>query len=278
VTSKRGISRCPRGRRMADGNGAVARAVGLSPSTLRAWESAGLSTPQRDAWRRRWYTAAETDRLHEIRLLRDKQRLSLRDIHHHLVERDGNGAEERSPSHTEHRIAQRLKSMRNQLGLTVRQVAERTGLSSSYVSSVENGYTRSVAGLWKLSQAYRANILSFHRTIAGATAAAGSRGAGGTDRYGRSRGRRRAAHAARRGYRAPSLRADAGRQQRRLVPAGGDEFCYVLAGTLGIWLDEEFFRLEVGDCLSFPSTDEHRFVNLASGVTTFLGGNMPSTF
>jgi transcriptional regulator with XRE-family HTH domain len=165
----------------------VARAVGLSPSTLCAWESAGLSTPQRDAWRRRWYTAAETDRLHEIRLLRDKQRLSLRDIHHHLVERDGNGAEERSPSHTEHRIAQRLKSMRNQLGLTVRQVAERTGLSSSYVSSVENGYTRSVAGLWKLSQAYRANILSFHRTIAGATAAAGSRRAGGSDRYGRSR-------------------------------------------------------------------------------------------
>jgi mannose-6-phosphate isomerase-like protein (cupin superfamily) len=58
----------------------------------------------------------------------------------------------------------------------------------------------------------------------------------------------------------------------------GDEFWYVLAGTLGVWVGEAFFRLEAGDCLSFASTDEHRFANLASGVTTFLGGNTPSTF
>ena len=58
----------------------------------------------------------------------------------------------------------------------------------------------------------------------------------------------------------------------------GDEFWYVLSGTLGVWLDDEFFRLEAGDCLAFASTDEHRFANLAPGVTTFLGGNTPSTF
>jgi mannose-6-phosphate isomerase-like protein (cupin superfamily) len=45
----------------------------------------------------------------------------------------------------------------------------------------------------------------------------------------------------------------------------GDEFWCVLSGVLGVWVDEEFFRSEAGDCLSFASTDEHRFANLASG-------------
>jgi mannose-6-phosphate isomerase-like protein (cupin superfamily) len=45
----------------------------------------------------------------------------------------------------------------------------------------------------------------------------------------------------------------------------GDEFWYVLSGALGLWLDGEFFRSEAGDCLSFASTDKHRFANFASG-------------
>lgn len=261
------------------GIGAVAKAVGLSPSTLRAWETAGLSAPQRDAWGRRWYSAAETNRLREIRRLRDEQRLSLRDIHHRLVERDGDGAEAVSPNHSGHRIAQRLRTMRNQLGLTVRQVAERTGLSPSYVSSVENGSTRpSVAGLLKLSQAYGANILSF---------------------YGPSPEPRR--RLVRAGQAEVIAMGDPGVGVALLTPhegaielhlfelapgasSGGsyrhegDEFWYVLSGTLGVWVDEEFFRLEPGDCLAFASTDQHRFANLANGVTTFLGGNTPSTF
>jgi mannose-6-phosphate isomerase-like protein (cupin superfamily) len=59
--------------------------------------------------------------------------------------------------------------------------------------------------------------------------------------------------------------AGAGRQQRRLLAARGHRFWYVLSGALGVWLDEEFFRSEAGDCLSFASTDEHRFANVASG-------------
>lgn len=261
------------------GIGAVAKAVGLSPSTLRTWESAGLSTPHRDAWGRRWYTAAETERLREIRRLRDEQRLSLRDIQHRLAARAGNDPAAVSPNHAEQRVAQRLKTMRNQLGLTVRQVAKRTGLSASYVSSVENGYTRpSVAGLLKLSQAYGANILSFYgpspeprrRLVRAGAAEAIAMGDPGvsvallTPHDG----------AIELHYFELEPGASSGGSYRH----DGDEFWYVLAGTLGVWLNEQFFRLEAGDCLAFASTDEHRFANLASGVTTFLGGNSPSTF
>jgi DNA-binding transcriptional MerR regulator/mannose-6-phosphate isomerase-like protein (cupin superfamily) len=261
------------------GIGKVAKTVGLSPSTLRAWEAAGLSTPQRDAWGRRWYSRSETKRLHEIKRFREEEGLSLREINQRLTERDGGHPDAASRNHTEHRVAQRLRSMRSQLGLTVRQVAERTSLSASYVSSVENGSIRpSVSGLLKLSQAYGANILSF---------------------YGPSPEPRR--RLVRAGNAEVIAMGDPGVGVALLTPHegaielhffelapgassggsyqhDGDEFWYVLAGTLGVWVADEFFQLEAGDCLSFASTDEHRFINLAQGVTTFLGGNTPSTF
>jgi DNA-binding transcriptional MerR regulator/mannose-6-phosphate isomerase-like protein (cupin superfamily) len=260
------------------GIGEMAKTVGLSPSTLRAWEAAGLSSPQRDAWGRRCYSRSETERLREIKRLRDETGLSLREINQRLIERDGRPSAA-SPHHGENRVAQRLRGLRNQLGLTVRQVAERTGLSASYVSSVENGYTRpSVSGLLKLSQAYGANILSFYgpspeprrrlvRSGAAEVIAMGDPGVGVallTPHEG--------AIELHLFELAPG--ASSGGSYRH----DGDEFWYVLAGTLGVWLDDEFFRLEAGDCLSFASTDEHRFANLAQGVTTFLGGNTPSTF
>lgn len=259
--------------------GAVAREVGLSPSTLRAWEAAGLCTPQRDAWGRRWYPAAETERLREIRRLRDQDGLSLREIHHRLQERDGTVGEAPSPNHSEQRVAQRLKAMRNQLSLTLRQVAERTGLSASYVSSVENGYTRpSVAGLLKLSQAYGANILSFYgpspeprrrlvRAGAAEVIAMGDPGVGVALLTPHE-----SAIELHLFELAPG--ASSGGSYRH----EGDEVWYVLAGSLGVWLNEQFFRLEAGDSLAFASTDQHRFANLANGVTMFLGGNTPSTF
>ncbi len=261
------------------GIGEMAKTVGLSPSTLRAWEAAGLSTPQRDAWGRRWYSRSETKRLHEIKRFREEEGLSLREINQRLIERHGGHPDAVSPNHTEHRVAQRLRSMRSQLGLTVRQVAERTDLSASYVSSVENGSIRpSVSGLLKLSQVYGANILSFYgpspeprrrlvRTGEAEVIAMGDPGVGVallTPHEG--------AIELHLFELAPG--ASSGGSYRH----DGDEFWYVLSGTLSVWVDDEFFRLEAGDCLSFASTDEHRFANLTQGVTTFLGGNTPSTF
>lgn len=48
--------------------GVAATQVGVSTSTLRKWESRyGLPAPQRGSGGVRWYTAAEVDRLHDIR-------------------------------------------------------------------------------------------------------------------------------------------------------------------------------------------------------------------
>jgi DNA-binding transcriptional MerR regulator/mannose-6-phosphate isomerase-like protein (cupin superfamily) len=264
---------------VALGIGDMARAVGISPSTLRVWEAAGLSTPARDARGRRRYASGETERLREIRRLREELGLSLRDIHRLLRERNDPIANAHTGNQAGHLVAQRLRALRGTLGLTLRQVAERTGLSASYVNSVENGYTRpSVAGLQKLSQAYGANILSFYgpspeprrRLVRSSTAesiAMGDPGVGVALLTPHE-----SAIELHLFELAPG--ANSGGSYRH----DGDEFWYVLAGTLGVWLNNDFFRLEVGDCLSFASTDEHRFANLGPGVTMFLGGNTPSTF
>lgn len=273
------VAAMPKSNGTRMGIGEVAKTVGLSPSTLRAWEAAGLSSPQRDAWGRRWYSRLETKQLHEIKRLREEQGLSLREINQRLIERNGGRPAAVSQNQAEHRIAQRLRSMRNQLGLTLRQVAERTDLSASYVSSVENGYIRpSVSGLLKLSQVYGANILSFYepspeprrRLVKSGEAEVIAMGYPGVG--------------------VALLTPHDGVIELHLFELApgassggsyrheGDEFWYVLAGTLGVWLEDEFFRLEAGDCLAFASTDQHRFANLAAGVTTFLGGNTPSTF
>ncbi len=261
------------------GIGAAAKAVGLSPSTLRAWEAAGLSSPRRDDFGRRWYSRADTERLREIQRLRDERGCSLREIQHEFRDRAPATSTPEPPRSTEMRVAQRLRTLRHQLGLTVRQAAERTGLSASYVSSVENGYTRpSVASLLKLSQAYGANILSFYGPSAEPRRRLVRAGAAEVIAMGDP------------GVGVALLTPHEGAIELHLFELApgassggayrheGDEFWYVLAGTLGVWLDEELFRLEAGDCLSFASTDEHRFVNLAQGVTMFLGGNSPSTF
>jgi DNA-binding transcriptional MerR regulator/mannose-6-phosphate isomerase-like protein (cupin superfamily) len=255
--------------------GEAARQVGVSASTLRAWAAAGISQPERDERGNRRYSRAECDRLHEIKRLRDEEGASLAE----LRRRYQTASTEPGPADRVDRVAAQLRTLRGRLRLSLRQVGERTALSASYISAVEKGYTRpSVASLLKLSHAYGVNILSFYEPSPDP--------------------RRRLV---RRGEAETIAMGDPGAGVALLTPHGsaielhlfelapgahsggfyrheGDEFWYVLRGTLGVWLDGDFFRLEAGDCLSFASTDSHRFANLAEDATIFLGGNTPSTF
>jgi mannose-6-phosphate isomerase-like protein (cupin superfamily) len=60
----------------------------------------------------------------------------------------------------------------------------------------------------------------------------------------------------------------------------GEEFMFVLSGTLGVWLDDprEFYRLDPGDALTCPSTHDHRIQALGSDETHVLWINTPPTF
>ena len=59
----------------------------------------------------------------------------------------------------------------------------------------------------------------------------------------------------------------------------GEEFLYMLEGTLEIWLDDnEHYRLGPGDSLCFPSTRSHRWRNPGKKPARVIWVNTPPTF
>ncbi|MGZ7008235.1 MAG: cupin domain-containing protein, partial [Ilumatobacteraceae bacterium] len=50
----------------------------------------------------------------------------------------------------------------------------------------------------------------------------------------------------------------------------GAEAGLVMSGTLDLWIDDVFVRLEPGDSFAFPSTQQHRCANRGSIPTKVL--------
>jgi transcriptional regulator with XRE-family HTH domain len=260
--------------------GEVASLLGVSASTLRAWEAAGLTFPERDQHGRRRFSATETARLREIKRLLEEEQFSLSALRHSWLVSDGADGARPAAGQADLRIASRLRTLRLRLNLTLRQVAERTGISPSYISQVENGLTRpSVACLQKLTQTYGITVLSLYETLDQRPPRLVRRGSGGTIEMGDPGVGVTLLSPIDAGIELHLFSLSPGAGSGGAYRHEGDEFMYVLEGRLGVWLDEtEYYELEPGDCLSFPSPIEHRWINLAEAVTVFLGGNTPSTF
>jgi DNA-binding transcriptional MerR regulator len=248
--------------------GQVARRIGVSASALRLWERQGLVRPSRSAGRYRLYSDADVARLTRVARMRNDQvnapgiRLLL----------DPSAR----PGST--RNGERLRTMRRARGLSLREAAQAAGLSASFVSAVERGTTgASVSALQRLTRAYDATLL-------GLFAARPAEG--------------RIVRPAERpvlhlgdGVRIEQLARDAEQLEPQLfvlAPGAssdgayshdGEEFLYVLAGALSLWIgDDEPSRLLEGDALAFPSSLPHRWRNDASGETRLLWINTPPTF
>ncbi len=249
--------------------GEVALQVGVSPSTVRAWERKGLVRPSRGDGQHRRYGLDDVARLREIRALLDRgyRPPAVRT----MMAADGDHGEQAGP---------RLRQARLRRGLSLRHAAGLAGVSASYLSLVERGLAEpSVALLQRVAQAYGGTLLEFF-------------GSGGTDggKLVRSDERRR-------------LRGFDRVQMEHLVsfpgavmeieiftvePGGGsggdyahdgEECIYMLEGEIEIWLDEaERYVLEKGDTLYFRSTQRHRWSNPAAVPARLLWTNTPPTF
>ena len=173
-----------------------------------------------------------------------------------------------------------LRAIRKSQGLTLRGAADRSGLSASFISSLERGVSgASIAALRRLLDAYGRTV---GELLAGDAPASG--------RLVRPGGRR--VLDAGRGIRIEDLFAGPTSLESQLfvlAPGAssdgyyrhiGEEFMFVLAGSLGVWLDDphEFYRLEAGDALTFPSTVDHRIAALGKIETRVLWINTPPTF
>src|SRR5579863_7313611 len=237
--------------------GDVARKVGVSPSVIRAWESLGLTRPQRTQSKYRLYTAEDLKLLKRARFLRKVRGLNAAAIVQ-LLKREGKvrpAADGNAGA-----IGAHLRLLRSRKKLSLSQVAKAVGISVGFLSAMERSQmSGSVGTLRKLARFYKTNILDFFDATESSS--------------------RQVRPAERK-----VLEAGAGVRMEllawgntvmephlfRVAPKAGsgdsythegEEFLFVLRGALNITLVYEEFRLKAGDSFYFESATPHHWKN-----------------
>jgi transcriptional regulator with XRE-family HTH domain len=255
--------------------------VGISPSTLRAWEQHGLvrSTRSSAGWRR--YDAAGVARAREVHRLREVEGIAVHAIARHL-RGEPSRAQRRAPVVALHPagggLGDRLRERRASRAMSLRALAVAARVSPSLVSGIERGVVHpSIASLQKLSAALGTTVTALMALPAPACQVVG--------------GEVVPLDIPIPGVRIEDLSGAAQllEPQRFSVEPGqgsggeyaheGEEFLYVLEGTLSITLDRrEQFDVQTGMSLCFESTRRHRWWNPGDVVTRVLWINTPRTF
>lgn len=253
--------------------GQTARILGVSPSTLRLWESVGLVAPIRSNGRYRLYSPELLKVLKRIKYLREVQQLNMRGIKRAL------GGKAPPPARPEPRpLGPKLRRLRERTGLGTVEAAKRAGISAGFLSSIERSQANaSVATLQRLAMTYGTTVMQLFKAPKG------------RDRLVRPADRR--VLEVQSGVRMELLSTGATMLQSmmfRVAPLSGsdgayshqgEEFIFMLAGTLEVWLDElECFVLNQGDSFWFESTMGHRWFNPSETDAVLLWINTPPTF
>ena len=250
--------------------GQTARILGVSPSTLRLWENVGLVSPARSNGRYRLYSPDLLKVLKRIKYLRDVQRLNMPGIKREL------GTPSPSRPRTDKRpIGPLLRKMRQRSRMGLVEASGQAGISAGFLSSLERSQANaSVATLQRLAATYGTTVMELFRA---------------PTHHGRLvKPAERRMLELNPGVRIELLSSGAPMLQSQLVrvaPLGGsdgsyshegEEFIYMISGTLEIWLDEvQCFVLQAGDSFWFESTHGHRWFNPGEADTTLLWINTP---
>lgn len=253
----------------------VAKLVGISPSTLRLWESHRLVSPSRSEGGHRIYKESDVERARQINRMRKVQSLNLAAIKAVLSTEDGGGAPSRHSG-----LGQKLKEMRRGAKLTLKEVSARTGLPISLISTLERTSAgASMVSLMALANCYGAPITDLLAPP-------------------QEQAKRvvRCSQARRLPILGPLITIEQLAEgpvqmdcQRWILQPGaasegsysheGEEFIHVLSGEFEIALgSDELHRLKAGDSIYFPSTISHAWRNSGAEPVILIWVSTPRTF
>lgn len=172
-------------------------------------------------------------------------------------------------------IGEQLRELRLAKGLTLREVADKAGISVSYLSQLERNQSRLPIGvLKKIADVLGVHMNWFFQRPGGADPAEG-------DIVVRAAGRRRMSFTGlgiSEELLSPNLSGPLELLLSTIAPGAdsedyshdGAEAGYVLSGTLDLWVAGRHFRLDEGDSFSFQSTQVHRCANPGESPTRVL--------
>lgn len=259
--------------------GEVSRVVGVSPQTLRLWESESLIKPLRSKGGTRYYREEDIERLRQIRLLRSRHGMNLAAIRREIGFVDTvDSDDDTGKQQLSRKVGERLRQLRIRYRKTLREVAEATGLSVSFLSTLERGDTgASIASFRAIADVYGISL----REVFNSGVKEGSR---------LVRPANRSVMRWPNGVRFEELAASGSLMNPSAVyvppNAGsgglyshkGEEFIYVVSGTLLVQLKGEGqHMLATEDTLYFPSTIPHRWWTEDEGAH-LIYVNTPPTF
>jgi len=254
--------------------GRAARILGVSPSTLRLWENVGLVVPERSDGRYRLYSPELLKVLKRIKYLRDVKQLNVPGIKQAL----GQPAVGRAARGATKNLGGKLRRLRRKCGLGVAEAARRAKISPGFVSAIERSQANaSVATLLRLAAAYGTTVIDLFDLPRQPSRLV--------------KPRERRVLQTESGVRMELLSTGTTMLESMLfhVAPGagsdgayshqGEEFIYMLKGSLEIWLDElDCYVLNEGDSFWFESTLGHRWFNPSKQGAVLLWINTPPTF
>jgi DNA-binding transcriptional MerR regulator/quercetin dioxygenase-like cupin family protein len=254
--------------------GQVADLIGVSASVIRSWEKLGIIHPVRTDSQYRLYSKDDVKVLKRARYLSRVRGLNAPAIVELLKSQgvvkpdlhNGPGA-----------MGVRLRQLRLSRHLPLAEVARAAGISVGFLSAIERSHmSASVGTLRKLARYYKLNILDFFEPAQANPF--------------RVRPQERKRLHAGRGVEMELLAWGNTVMEPHLFTiapgAGsgdsyaheGEEFLFVLRGTLDISLEDQTHQLRAGDGFYFESNTPHTWRNLGTTKTVVLWVNTPPTF
>lgn len=261
----------------------AARMAGVSPSTLRLWESQGLIVPLRTETGQRLYEQSHIDQLKKISWLRSEKGINPAAIRESLSKEDGSppksakGARRRQGSS----IGLKFRHLRRDAGETLDKVSRETGISVSLLSTFERtSQGLSLKALHDLAH-------HFGTTFSAISGSSGVRESESLIRQGQWTSWPVTTTGV-----SVQVLAEGHNQMdchRFILAPGatsegayaheGEEFIHVLKGAMEIILDQDrFFTLNEGDSFYFESRRPHSWRNLSEGETVVIWINTPASF
>lgn len=256
----------------------VATMLGVSASIIRTWEAEGLIRPGRSKGGYRVFSPADVRRLTKIRDLRE-QGINASGVRKMLGEEDETVRP--APALESEGVGNRLRALRTGAGLSLRDLSATTGLSPSYLSSVERSLSSpSLASLQKVAAALGTNIPG---VLGGSDADASDVVVRASERK-VLQPREDGVTLHRLGVNETMLEPllftiEPGAGTAEPYEHDGEEFIYVSEGAFSITLDiTDTHLLHAGDSITFRSRRPHTWSNPGDTPTLLIWVNTPPTF
>ena len=175
-------------------------------------------------------------------------------------------------------LGEKIKQMRNQLGLTQKELADRCELTKGYISQLENDLNSpSIATLTDILSALGSNLAEFFREETGEKVV-----------FSKEEFIEKDAESMKWNWLIPNaqenmmepvlveLAEDVSTASD--VPHEGEEFGYVLEGKIAVVLGSKRYACKKGEAFYYPANKPHSIINKGKGKARFLWVSTPPNF